>query len=117
MRASVDQIVPTLSTLAVILFASIFLLPSTANAFPLSIPNVSGLGARVGYLTNEARDLDFSSLLQKRKSKSGGSSGTTKKKKKISVGAIVGIVIAIIVIIIIVAVVLFFLRKRKASGH
>ncbi|KAI9712896.1 MAG: hypothetical protein M1812_006765 [Candelaria pacifica] len=113
MRTSVAQIIPTLSTLAVILFASIFLLPSTANAFPLSMPDMSSLGARAEYLTNEARDLDFSSLLQKRKS----TSKVTKKKKKISGGAIAGIIIAIIVIVIIVAVVFFFLRKRKASGH
>ncbi|KAI9702400.1 MAG: hypothetical protein M1836_000879 [Candelina mexicana] len=115
MRASVAQIVPALSTLAVILFASIFLLPSTVNAFPLSIPDMSGLGARAEHLTNEARDLDFSSLLEKRKSSNKGTK--TKKKKKVSGGAIAGIIIAIIVVIIIVAIVLFLLRKRKASGH
>ncbi|KAI9793012.1 MAG: hypothetical protein M1835_007505 [Candelina submexicana] len=114
MRTSVAQIVPALSTIAVILFASIFLLPSTVNAFPLSIPDMSGLSARAEHLTNEARDLDFSSLLEKRKS---SNKVAKKKKKKISGGAIAGIIIAIIVVIIIVAIVLFLLRKRKASGH
>ncbi|KAI9796772.1 MAG: hypothetical protein M1833_006012 [Piccolia ochrophora] len=112
MHASITS---ALTTVCVLLFGLFVLLPSQANAFPLSLPTINGLHARSPVANPTSDKLDFSRLLTKRKGSKGGSS-SGGKKKKISSGAIAGIVIAIIVIIIIVCIFLY-LRRRKARGH
>ncbi|KAI9794270.1 MAG: hypothetical protein M1816_006196 [Peltula sp. TS41687] len=100
------------STLSTILFLSLSLLflgPSQTQAFPLTVPTLNGLAPRSIFAGPSSDALDFTKLLEKRKSKSSG-----KKKKGLSKGVIAAIVV-IVVVVIILALIFFFLRRRRAA--